>query len=140
MSDLLADISAIVARRIKTAARRQIGSALLIGLALFFVGIAIVAGIMAIGVVLAAHWGLLAACLIIVASALVLTFGLVVVVVLTSKAAHRRQQAERKQWRQALIAAKAIAPGLFASKALLIATVLGLMMGLTTGARPAQDK
>ena len=140
MSDLLAEISAIVARRIKTAVRRQISSTLLIGLALFFVGIAIVAGIMAIGVVLTAHWGLLAACLIIVASALVLTFGLVVVVVLTSKAAHRRQQAEREQCRQALIAAKAIAPGLSASKALLIATVLGLMTGLTTGARPAQDK
>jgi hypothetical protein len=138
MNDLLTDISAIVATRIKRSARRQIGSTLLMGLALFFVGIAIVAGIAAIGVVLAARWGVLAACLIIAASALVLTVGLVVVVAQTTKAAHRRQQAEREQWRQALLAAKVIAPDLSAGKALLIATALGLMVGLTARAQSRQ--
>ena len=140
MKDLLADISATVARRIKRAARRQIGNALLIGLALLLVGIAIVAGIAAIGVALAAQWGVLTACLIIAASAVVLAVGLVVVVAQQAKAARRRQRAAMDQWRQAVLAAKVIAPDLTAGKALLIATALGLIVGLTAGTRTPQDK
>jgi uncharacterized membrane protein YqjE len=140
MQDLLADLAATLASRIRLSARRQMGTAFLFGLALLFVGLAIVAAIAAIGVALAARWGVLSACLIIAAVALVLAVGLVVVVTQQEKEAQRRRKAELEKWRQTILAAKAIAPDLAAGKALLIATALGLIVGLTAGKKEPQDK
>jgi uncharacterized membrane protein len=139
MEDLLANIAETVAARVKRSARRQMGGALLVGLALLFVGVAVIAGIAAIGVALAARWGVLAACLIIAAAAFVVALVLVAVVAQQAKAARRMHLAEREQWRQAMQAAKAMAPDLSAGKALLMATALGLIVGLTRGARKPHD-
>lgn len=132
MADPLGDIRAILADRLKRGMRRQIGSAVLFGIALLLLGVAIVAGIVAIGVALAAHWGVIGACLIIAGVALGLAAVLVGVVGAMARTARRRQRAQMAQWQQSLLAAKAIVPGLSTGKALLIATALGVLVGLTT--------
>ena len=139
MNDLFANITATVAGRLKRAARRRMGSALLVGLAVLFVGIAIVAGFGAIGVVLAAYWGALAACLIIAGAALVIAVVLVVVADQLTKAARRRQRAEAAEMQEALLAVKAIVPDLSSFKALLIATALGVLVGLVTAKPKPKD-
>ncbi len=140
MTDHLANIGAALKARIRRTARRQMGSALLGGLALLFLGVAIIAAIAAIGVMLAARWGVLAGCLIIAAAALVVAVVLVVVVAQQAKKARRRQQAELAQLHQTVLAAKAILPDLAAGKALLIVMALGLLVGLTAGKHDPHDK
>jgi MFS family permease len=140
IKDVLAAIPSLVARRVKRKVRRQMVSALLLGLALFFAGIAGVAGIAALWVVLAAHWGALVAWLMIACAALLLAVLLIGMVAWRSAVAQRRQQAERDQWQQTLLAAKAMVPDLSASNAMLIATVLGLLVGLTAGSNDPKDK
>lgn len=135
MEVLLANIAEMVARRVKRSARRQMGSALFVGLALLCVGVSAIAGIAAIGVVLAARWGVLAACLIIAAVAFLVALVLVAVVAQQAKAARRMHRAEREQWYQAMQAAKVMVPDITAGKALLMATALGLIVGLTRGTR-----
>ena len=140
MQDLMADIAAFLAGRVRQAARRQMGRALLVGFALLFVGIAIVAGVAAIGVALATRWGAMAACLIIAVAALMPALVLLVVVAQQAKAARRRWRAELAQLQEAAGLAKAILPHLTTSSTLLIATALGLMVGLTAGKQSPQDK
>jgi ABC-type multidrug transport system fused ATPase/permease subunit len=140
MIDLLTDIGAIFKARMRRAARRQMTSALFGGLALLFVGIAIIAGIAAIGVALATRWGVVAACLIIAAAALVVAILLVVIVTQQAKEARRRQQAELAQLRQTMLAAKIIAADMTRGRALTVATVFGLLVGLTATRHEPQDK
>ena len=140
MIDLLTNIGAIFKDRMKRAARRQMASALMGGLALLFLGMAVVAGIAAIGVALAARWGALAACLIIAGTALLVAILLVVIAALQAKKARLQQQAELAQLRQTMLAAKVIAAELTRSKALMVATVFGLLVGLTATKREPRDK
>jgi hypothetical protein len=140
MQDLLANITANVANRVRRSARRRMASALLTGLALLFAGVGILAGIAALGVVLAARWGGLTACLIIAGAAFGLTLLLVAVVAQRAKSARRRQQAERAHWLQIMATAKAIAPDLTAGKTLLIIAALALMAGLSSRPQKPQAK
>lgn len=140
MLSLLANIAAILKARARRSARRQMGNLVLGGLALLFLGVAIIAAIAAIGVVLADLWGILAACLILMAAAFVVAVLLVAVVALQAKEARRRQQAELAQMHQAMLAAKAIATDLTQGKALMVATVLGVLVGLTATRHEPQDK
>jgi hypothetical protein len=135
MTDLLIHVGAILKARMRRAARRQMTGALLGGLALLFTGVAIIAAIAAIGVALAARWGVLAACLIIAAAALLVAILLVVVVIQQAKEARRLQRAELAQLGQTMLAARAIATDITQGKALLVATALGLLVGLAA-ARP----
>jgi hypothetical protein len=139
MTDLLTSIGALVKARMRRAARRQMASALLDGLALLFLGVAIIAAIAAIGVALSARWGVLAACLIIAAAALLVAILLVAVVMLRAKEARHTQQAELAQLRQSMLAAKVIATDLTQGKALMIATVFGLLVGLTATKHKPED-
>ncbi len=139
MIDQLARIAAILKARAKRSARRQMGNALLGGLALLFLGVAIVAGIAAIGVVLAARWGALAACLIIAAAALAVAASLAAVVAQQAKEARRRQRAELAELNQTILAAKAIAPALAGGKGLLFVTALGVLVGLMAAKHKPQD-
>ncbi len=139
MMEQLARIAALLKARAKRSARRQIGNALLGGLALLFLGVAIIAGIAAIGVVLAARWGALAACLIIAVAALVVAALLVAVVAQRAKEARRRQRAELAEWNQTILAVKAIAPAFSGGKGLLIVTALGVLVGLMSAKHEPQD-
>ncbi len=136
----LANIATILKAQVRRTARRQMASALLGGLALLFLGAAIIAGIVAVGVVLADHWGVLAACLIIMAAALVLATLLMAVAALHAKEARRRQQAELAHMRQTVMAAQEIATDLTQGKALMVATVLGVLAGLMATRHEPQDK
>lgn len=140
IKDVLAALPSLVARRVKRKVRRQMVSGLLVGLALFCAGIAGVALIAALWVVLAAHWGALVAWLVIAGAALLLSALLLALVAWRSAVARRRQQAERDHLQQTLLAARAMVPDLSASNALLIATVLGLLVGLTAGSKDPKDK
>jgi hypothetical protein len=139
MIDLLTNIGAIFKDRMRRAARRQMASALLGGLALLFVGVAVVAGIAAVGVALAAHWGVLAACLIISAAALAVAILLVVIAAQLANKARRQQQAELAQLRQTMLAAKVIAADMTRGKALMVATMFGLLVGLTATEHKPRD-
>ncbi|WP_309667484.1 phage holin family protein [Tabrizicola sp.] len=140
MIDLLTNVGAVFKARIRRAARRQMASALLGGLALVFAGVSVVATVVAIGVALAARWGVLAACLIIAAAAFLVAILLVFVAVQQAKEARRRQQAELAQLRQTMLAAKAIAADMTRGKALIVVAVLGLLVGLTAAKHEPQDK
>lgn len=140
MIDLLTNIGAILKSRMRRAARRQMASALLGGLALLFAGVGLIAAIAAIGVALAARWGVLAACLIIAGTAFLVAILLVVVVVQQAKATRRRQQAELVELRQTMLAAKVIAADMTRGKAMMVATVLGVLVGLTAATHKPPDK
>jgi uncharacterized membrane protein len=140
MADPLRDLTAILAGRIKLSLRRKAGGMLLFCLGGFFLVIAIVAGIVSLGIALASRWGALSASLIITVSALLVAIIMVLVVSWQAKAERQRQLAEAAQWRQALLAAKAILPELTAGKALLWATALGFVVGVTSGPSPPADK
>jgi uncharacterized membrane protein len=137
---LLTNIAAILKAQVRRTARRQMASALLGGLALLFLGVAIIAGIAAIGVALATRWGVLAACLIIMAAAFVVAVLLVAVAAMQAREARRRQQAELAEMHHAILAAKAIATDLAQGKALVVASVLGVLVGLMATRREPQDK
>lgn len=139
MMDLLTSIGAVFKARMRRTARRQMATVMLGGLALLFIGVAIIAAIAAIGVALAARWGVLAACLIIAAAALLVAVLLVVVAALQAKAARRRRQAELAQLRQTMQAAKVISADLTRNKALMFATVIGLLVGLSAKQRDPRD-
>lgn len=139
MTDPMGNIGAVLAARARRTLRRQIGNALLFGLALFFLGIAMAAGSVAIGVALTKLWGGLAASLIIAFAALVAAIGLGVAVKLRSKADRRRRKAELAQLQQSLSAVRAMVPDLTTSKALLIAIALGLVVGLMSGPSKQKD-
>ena len=139
LSGILSDIATLLSERAKGAVRRRMTGAILVGIALFFVGIALVAGIVALGVALAARFGVLGACLIIAAGALVVAVVLVGVVAAQARAARRRRQAEAAQLRQMLVVAKAIVPDVSAGYALLIAAAAGLIVGLKGTAARAKD-
>ncbi len=140
MTVLLTNIAAILKAQVSRTARRQLAGALLGGLALLFVGVAIIAGIAAIGVALATRWGVLAACLIIMAAALVVAVLLVAVAALQAKQARRRQKAELEGIHQALLAFKAIVTDPSHGKAQMVATFLGVLVGLAATRRGPQDK
>lgn len=139
MIDLLTNIGAIFKDRMKRAARRQMASALMGGLALLFMAVAIVAAIAAIGVALAARWGVLAACLIIAAAAFLVAVLLVVIAAQRAKEARRQQQAELAQLHQTVLAAREIAADVARNKSLLVATVFGLLVGLTATKRAPRN-
>jgi uncharacterized membrane protein len=140
MTDLLTSVGAIVKTRMRRAARRQMAGVVLGGLALLFLGVAVIAAIVAIGVALAARWGVLAACLIIAGTALLVAILLVVIVMQQAKEARLRQEAELAQLRQTMLAAKVIAADMTRGKALMVATVFGLLVGLTaTKGAPKDD-
>ncbi len=140
MMDLLASLAETLKARVRRTARRQMTRALLGGLALLFVGVGIIAAIAAIGVALAARFGVLAACLIIAAAAFAVAILLLVVVAQQAKEARRRHRAELAQWHRTMQAAKAIVPDLMGGKAFVIATALGLLVGLMAAGREPQDK
>jgi hypothetical protein len=140
MADPLKDIGAILTGRIKLTLRRKVGGVLLYCFGAFFLAVAVVAGIAGIGIALASRWGALSACLIIAGFALFMAVSIVIAVGLQAKADRRRQLAEAAQWRQAMLAAKAILPELTAGKALLCAAALGLLVGAAKGATHPVDK
>jgi uncharacterized membrane protein len=140
MADPLKNIGAIVAGRVKITVRRKAGSVLLYCLAAFFLAVAVVAGIASIAIALAYRWGALSACLIVAGFALFMAVAIVIAVGLQAKAERRRQLAEAAQWRQAMLAAKALLPELTAGKALLCAAALGLLVGAAKGATHPVDE
>lgn len=140
LKDVLAALASLVARRIKRRMRRQMVSGLLLGLALFCAGIGGIALVAALWVVLAAHWGALVAWLVIAGASLMLCALLLGLVAWRTAVARRMQQAERDHLQQTLLAAKAMVPDLSAGNSLLIATALGLLVGLMSGSKDPKDK
>jgi MFS family permease len=139
MIDLLINIGAIFKDRMKRAGRRHAASALMIGFALLFIGVALVAVVAALGVALAALWGMLAACLIIAGAAVLLAALLVVIAAQQEKEARRQQQADLAELRQTLLAVRGIAADVTQNKALMVATIFGLLVGLKATKREPRN-
>lgn len=137
--NLLAALPGRAADQLRDRVRDKMVSGLLLAFALFFAGIALLAGIAAIGVVLASHYGALAACLIIAAAALVVMLVLLGVMALRWQEARRRKEAEREEWLRAMMLARAVLPALVPGKTLLVVTMLGLLAGVLTGAGKSPD-
>ncbi len=140
MTDPLADIGAILTARVRRAAQRQMVRALLGGLALLFLGVAIVAGVAAAGVALAARLGGLQACLIVAAAAFLVALVLAAASAHQGREARRIQQAELAELRRTIFAAKTIATDLTRGKALMVAAAVGVLVGLTATRHGPKDK
>jgi uncharacterized SAM-binding protein YcdF (DUF218 family) len=133
MADPLRNFGAILAGRVKLTVRRKAGVVLLYCLGVFFLAVAVVAGIVSLGIVLASRWGALSACLIIAGAALLMVIVMVLAVGWLARVERRRQLAEAAQWQQAMLAARAVFPEMTTGKALLWAAALGLVVGMKRG-------
>lgn len=132
MMDALGGIAAVVTRRVKRSMQRKMRNAALYGGVLILAFTAWLAGVGAIWVLLAAHWGALWAFVMIAGGALGLAAIVVVSVSMLGRAERRRARAEAVLLRNALAAAVAILPVLKTRKYLLFAAILGLVMGAAT--------
>lgn len=136
---LFAALPGRAAHQLRDRARDKMAGFLLLALALFFAGIALIGLIAALGVVLANHLGALAACLIIATAALVVMLILLAIVAYRGQAARRRTEAEREEWLRAMMLARAVLPALVPGKTLLAVTMLGILVGVLSGLGKTPD-
>lgn len=140
MTDALGGFAAIVTGRVRRSVQRRMRNAGLYAGVVILIFTAWLAGVAALWVALAAHWGAFWALVMIAAGASGLAAIVVVAVSMMDRAERRRARAEARLWREAVAAAAAILPGLKTRQSLLVAAVLGLVMGLTAGGRSPDDE
>ena len=126
----------LVAGRIRRLAAARLRVAALQALA---AGFALLALIVAGGILLARAFGPLWACLIVGAGALVVALILVLVAAAQNRAARRRDAADAAAQRQALLLLTAALPALRSRSTLLVAVAIGILAGLATSGPSGAD-